>query len=130
MRDAFEAAMGWALADSAWEQATLPIKRGGLGLKLANGPAADADYVNSRIVTHDRCAAIRREHTWDASTPGADLATALDRINEELPVAEQLGIDLGNLNTKGVGQALEQVGVTNWLAGVGPADWVRQQAYY
>ena len=73
---------GSRLEDQAWEQATLPGWRSGLGLR-GTVVSADAAYVASRAATHGLCKALREDHPW-GSEPGAPLGDALARLRERL----------------------------------------------
>ena len=69
MREAFEASTGLALSEAQWQQATLALSRGGLGLRSATRHAAAA-YLASRTATRELCRAIDPAYEWDPAAPG------------------------------------------------------------
>ena len=64
LRRTFESDVGFVLSDSQWEQAALPVKGSGLGLRRA-ADLADAAYISSRCDTFDDCLSIDGKHVWD-----------------------------------------------------------------
>mgnify|MGYP001827210461 CR=1 FL=1 len=62
MQDAFCTSTGFTLHPLAWEQATMPTKQGGLGLRSA-ASVADAAYIGSRLATRKRC-----QDIWQGSS--------------------------------------------------------------
>eukprot|EP00973_Karenia_brevis_P027960 3850781-Karenia_brevis.AAC.1 len=60
--------IGLVLSDDQWEQATLGIKRSGLGVCSASN-IADAAYLASRAQTHEDCKGLDSQHVWDDGVP-------------------------------------------------------------
>ena len=72
----------------AWEQATLPIRRGGLGLRLAND-VADAAYIASRLMCKDAC--MELDPHFEPGSPDDPFFEAPARFNSAQPAERHLG---------------------------------------
>ena len=64
VRGTFEKLLGRALTDEQWCQATLPLKKAGVGLRQA-WEVADAAFVASRLLTRPACNEMGGEFDWE-----------------------------------------------------------------
>jgi hypothetical protein len=79
VRGALERIVGEHLENDRWDQARLPARLAGLGLR-GSDESADAAYAASRYMTKDLCAKHLPGHAWDAVVPGSHTGSALSRI--------------------------------------------------
>ena len=84
MRATFEAALGLAITDAQWLQATLSISNGGLGFRSAQRHAAAA-YLASRSATKGLRRLLDPAYVWSLDEPEGSLRSALRMYNSMAP---------------------------------------------
>ena len=90
LRDTLEHIVGGGLEDAQWEQATLGVRQGGLGVRRISD-IADAAYIASRAATFEDCRAMDAQHVWDDGRP---------REGEEEVIGEWLAGALGRYDAQ------------------------------
>ena len=115
----------------AWEQATLPVQLGGLGLRPAAG-IADAAYIGSRAATFERCNALWPCFQWDSNL-GSDLSVALQHCWDQLrtpvlPVPFQWD-DHTTLTQTHLSSLVSKTLLDGWYSRAGSDDACRLHAY-
>ena len=75
--------VGTTLDAQQWQQARLPARLGGLGLR-GSQDHSDVAYLSSRMLTKDLCERHRRSQGWDPTVPGSHLGGALARVKSRL----------------------------------------------
>ena len=73
--------VGLGLTDEQWGQATLPISKGGVGMREGVG-VADAAYVASRVGTREVCRALDGEYVLEGEN-GDGMRLALPPVPTE-----------------------------------------------
>lgn len=102
-RDTLQLLVGQEISDVQWEQAKLPIKLTGCGLRGASD-GADAAYIMSRAMTKESCIALDKSYVGEgdvADNVFCGLGGAVDRINRRLPPEKRFG-DEGACSTEDV----------------------------
>ena len=133
VRDAFCALTGFHPHPLAWEQATLPVQFGGLGLRPSVA-VADAAYIGSRAATLERGCAVWPVFRWDAGNGVAsDLSAALQRCWDRLstptvPVPFQTN-DHEHLTQTHLRSMLGKASLGAWCSRAGSDDQCRLQAF-
>ena len=105
MKRTFEDSSGLTGNEDAWNQASLSVSRGGIGLRKCSKHAAAA-YLSSRVATKDLCTTIDPEFTWDATCP--ELQHGMSLFNETVPPDKHLT----NENIAAIDQTEDFVGVS------------------
>ncbi|CAK0823258.1 unnamed protein product, partial [Prorocentrum cordatum] len=80
LRSTFQICTGTALTDSQWQQASLPLSKGGLGSRCGTSHAAAA-YLASRMATRHLRGQIDAAFSWDGDCEGGALAAAVNLYN-------------------------------------------------
>ena len=94
VRNCFESIMGSRFTNTEWQQARLPMRYSGLGMRSAHF-YADAAYLASRAATQGLCEDIWDGFTLDESDP---VHTTINRLNERLPDEQVLAVVQGSLD--------------------------------
>ena len=79
LKSTFQICTGTALSESQWQQASLPMSKGGLGFRCGSSHAAAA-YLSSRMATRHLCGQIDAAHSLEASDDDA-LTAAIGLYN-------------------------------------------------
>jgi len=80
LRETFETATGLALSSPQWSQATLSLKRGGMGLRSA-ALHASAAYLASRAATWELCQTMDPAFRWEEGMHGDAISAAKATYN-------------------------------------------------
>ena len=92
LRQAFEEATGRPWSVQQWNQATLAIKRGGLGLRSAQ-KHAPAAYLSSRLATRSACRQLDQAYAWTSGNADDWLVRTIETLNQNLAADDQVAPD-------------------------------------
>ena len=129
VKQAFEKMVGRELTAEAWEQAKLPLRLAGCGLRGAED-GADIAYVSSRAFTMEACKELDTAFVAEGSADRdvlLGLGTAMGRINAILPPEKSLGDTVATLtkNWEYLGHKVEGAKVDEMMQQAGEWDKAR-----
>ena len=89
VRASFEDLSGLRPNSSQWEQATLAMRQGGIGLRRACRHASAA-FCASAFACKEKCAELDSGYVWDVSADDSEIAQSVRLFNQQVAVTDQI----------------------------------------